>query len=471
MSKLPAVAIIGRPNTGKSTLFNRIVGRRKAIVSDVPGTTRDHISHRIDMESVSFLLIDTGGIGATRDKDFEEDVKEQSLMALEFADVIVFTVNSQQDITADDRKILELLRKKRRRHVPVIVALTKADTPGEDDEVMADFQEVNIGEAFLSLSSVHKFGVDELLEEIEKQLLKLHFKREEKIEVPEPVSMDDGSEEYEAPAYFPSGTPSIAIIGRPNVGKSSIVNALMSDADRERSPLLVSPIAGTTRDSIDTEVTYNGQQYTLIDTAGLRKNARRDDEIERFSAMRTLTSIERADIVILVLDASEQPSQQDKRIAAMAVESGKGLLILLNKIDTMKGEKRKQALEYVSVALHFCSKFVKIIPCSAKTREGLVKLFDMVESIQLSRTRRLTTRQLHRWFEQAVHGQPLGEVAKIKHLTQANEIPPTFVLFVKNPKRIQTSHLRFLENRLRETFGFDGTPIRFITKSTEKEDR
>lgn len=448
MSKLPTVAIIGRPNTGKSTLFNRLAGMRKAIVSEVPGTTRDHVSHRIDTPEVSYLLIDTGGIGTTNDKDFEKDVAQQSLLALDFADVIVFTVNSREEVTADDRKIVDMIRKKRRRHVPVIVALTKADTPGKEEGAALDYQEMNIGDDMIAVSAVHRIGTDELEEAIIKHLRALHFSTGE---------AED------------TNVARIAIIGRPNVGKSSIINALMSDAQREKSPLLVSPIAGTTRDSVDTEVTYNGQKYLIIDTAGLKKNARRTDDIERYSAMRTLTSVERADIVILVLDASGPPTQQDKRIAAMAIESGKGLMILLNKIDTLKGEKRKAGIEYVTAALHFCSKFTRVIPVSAKTREGLTKLFDLVESVQKSRTRRIPTRELHRWFEDAVHGQPMGEIAKTKHLTQADEIPPTFVLFVKNPKAVQTAHLRFLENRLRATFGFDGTPVRFITKNSERD--
>lgn len=446
MSKLPTVAIIGRPNTGKSTLFNRLAGVRKAIVTDIPGTTRDHVAQRIDLPEASFLLLDTGGIGATRDKDFESDVAEQSLLALDFADVIIFTVNSREEVTADDRTVVDMIRKKRRRHVPVIVALTKADTPGTEDAVMLDYQEMQIGDDVIAVSAPHRMGIEALETAIVKHLHALHF----------------GAAEPET-----GDTAKIAIIGRPNVGKSSIVNALMSDGQREKSPLLVSDIAGTTRDSIDTHVTYNDRKYLIIDTAGLKKNAQREDDIERFSAMRTMTSVERADIVILVLDVSGPPTQQDKRIAAMAIESGKGLLILINKIDTTKGVKRMEKIEFMKDALHFC-RFAKFIPCSAVTREGLVKLFDVVESVQQSRVRRIPTGQLNRWFEDTVHGQPLGEIAKTKYLTQADEIPPTFVLFVKNPKRVQTAHLRFLENRLRETFGFDGTPLRFITKPTEK---
>ncbi len=480
MSKLPTVAIIGRPNTGKSTLFNRIVGSRRAIESPVPGTTRDLISQRVDLETVSFLLIDTGGIGASRDKDFEKDVASQSALALDFADVVLFTVNSREEVTADDRKVIELIRKKRRKHVPVIVILTKADDPGSEDAVKLNYQELNIGDSLVVVSAPHRLGIDELLANIAAELKKLNFVREEKLPDPsvddseEIENLDDDSddiEDAEIASEVPVRTPRIAIIGKPNVGKSSIVNALMSDTDRKKSPLLVSPIAGTTRDSTDTEVTYQGRPYVLVDTAGLKKNARNLDEIERYSAMRTIKAVEDADIVVLVLSAEEQPTQQDKRIASLAAESGKGLIILLNKIDTMKGQKREKAVEYVTAVLQFVSKFAKIIPCSAVTREGLVKLFDVVATVQQSRVRRISTRELHRWFERTVHGQPLGEVGKAKHITQAKDLPPTFVLFVKNPKRVSVSQLRHLENRLRETFGFDGSPIRWVLKAVEKDEK
>lgn len=451
MAKLPTVAIIGRPNTGKSTLFNRLINERKSIESEIAGTTRDLVSKRIDTSGVSYLLVDTGGIGSTADKDFEKDVAGQSQLAVEFADVIVFTVNSREEITNDDRTVVDIIRKKRKRHVPVIVAITKADDPRKLEHAILDYQELNIGEEIVAVSAPHMHGIHELEDAIVRQLKKLNFG---------PVEKEDDE----------NRPPKIAIIGKPNVGKSSIVNALMTDVQRETAPLLVSPIAGTTRDSVDTEVTYHGKTYILIDTAGLKKNSQTDDDIERYAAMRTVTSVEEADVVILVLNAAEQPSQQDKRIASMAEESGKGLIILLNKIDTMKGEKRTQATEFVTDALRFVTKFARIIPCSAVTREGLVKLFDLVESVQQSRVRRISTRDLRRWFEDVVHGQPLGEVAKAKHITQAKDIPPTFVLFVKNPKRVSVSQLRYLENRLRETFGFDGTPIRWITKGGEEEE-
>ncbi len=452
MSKLPTVAIIGRPNTGKSTLFNRLVGSRRAIESEVAGTTRDLISHRIDDAEVPYILLDTGGIGSTNDKDFESDVKGQSLLALEHADMILFTVNSREDITLDDQKVVDMLRKRKKKHVPIIVVLTKVDDPGIAAAVISDFQEMNVGEDMLTVSAPHRIGIDSLNKAVAAHLKTLGF-------LAVTVAIDPDIK----------AAPRIAIIGRPNVGKSSIVNAMMSETQRGTLPLLVSPVAGTTRDSTDTEVKFHDRTYILVDTAGLKKRPYKLEDVERFSLMRTIQAIEQCDIVVLVLDAPVQVSQQDKRIASMAVESGKGLIILANKIDELKGDARKKKLHEISILLGFC-KFAPIIPCSALSREGLVKIFDLVDSVQRNRSRRITTRELHRWFEQIVHGQPLGEIGKCKHITQADDLPPTFVLFVKDAKRVRVSQLRYLENRLRETFGFDGVPIRWVTKSTPKKE-
>ncbi len=481
MSKLPTVAIIGRPNTGKSTLFNRIVGSRRAIESEVAGTTRDLIAHRIDSE-IPYVLLDTGGLGSTEDKDFESDVKGQSTLALEHADVILFTVNSREEPTLDDHKVIDLLRKRRKRHVPILVILTKVDDPSSKNAVISNYQEMNVGDAIVTISAPHRLGIDDLNALIQQTLKKLHFKpaTTESEECPPecgrtgkvPQMRSDGESgiQNDQESKKPETPPRIAIIGRPNVGKSSIVNALMSDTQREEMPLLVSPIAGTTRDSTDTLIRFHEREYVLVDTAGLKKRAYKLEDVERFSMMRTVQAIEQCEVVVLVVDALETISQQDKRIAAMAVESGKGLIILANKIDGIKGEARKQRLSEISMHLLFC-KFAPILPCSAVSREGLVKLFDMVDSVRRSRERRITTRELRRWFEQIVHGHPLGEIGKCKHLTQADDVPPTFVLFVRDARNVRVAQLRYLENRLRETFAFDGVPIRWITKSTPKKER
>lgn len=448
MPKLPTVAIIGRPNTGKSTLFNRLVGRRKAIVSDIPGTTRDHVAHRINGEEVDYVLLDTGGMGGgTNDSELENDVHRQSLLALEHADVIVLTVNSREDLTASDFQIIDTLRKGKRTHVPVILAATKCDNPDETDEVLPSYYELGITDHIIAISAPHKIGIDDLKDAIESELLSLHFEKEK----------------YEEEQK----TPIIAIIGKPNVGKSSIINSFMSETQREKSPLLVSDIPGTTRDATDTIISYHEKEYLFMDTAGIkRRKQTSDNEIETHAYFRSVKALERCDICVLVLDAQEPVSKQDKRIAAMAMEEGKGLVILLNKMDLLTAEEKQAVLAAAGGELQFC-RFALIIPCSAESRDGLLKLFDNIESVQRNRTRRIPTKDLHRWFQDAVAGQPMGSLATSKHITQAEELPPTFVIFVKDPKRVRISQLRSLENNLRRTYAFDGTPIRWITKVSD----
>ena len=445
MSKLPTVAIIGRPNTGKSTLFNRLVGRRKAIVSDIPGTTRDHIAHRIEGERVDYLLIDTGGMGGgTDDSDLEDDVHRQSLLALEHADAIILTINSREELTASDFDIIDTLRKSKRAHVPVILVATKCDNPEEIDETLPQYYDLGIADTVIAVSAPHKIGIDDLQKSIDEVLHALHFQKDEIKET--------------------QNIPKIAIIGKPNVGKSSIVNAFMNETQRQKSPILVSDIPGTTRDTTDTVIRYHEKDYLFMDTAGIkRRKQTEDNEIETHAYFRSIKALDLCDICILVLDSQGPVSRQDKRIAAMAIEQGKGLIIILNKIDTLEGEQKRITLEAAGNDLLFC-KFALIIPCSAKSREGLLKLFDGIESAQRNRTRRIPTKDLHRWFSDAVANQPLGSLATSKHITQAEELPPTFVLFVRNPQKVRISQLRALENNIRRTYAFEGTPIRWITK-------
>ncbi|MDO8649340.1 MAG: ribosome biogenesis GTPase Der [Candidatus Peregrinibacteria bacterium] len=445
MARTPTVAIIGRPNTGKSTLFNRLVGRRQAIVSDVPGTTRDHVAGSIDLEGMRALLVDTGGMGGgTEDREIESDVHAQSLLALSHADVILFTINSREELTSSDFAIVEILRKQRRRHVPVILVVTKCDNPATLEEVLAQYYQLGVADTIIPLSAPHGIGIEELREKLKKELTKLHFQ-----EVGE-------KEETEGP-------PRVAVIGKPNVGKSSIVNALMSDAQRKVSPKLVSEVAGTTRDATDTIIRHEDREYVFIDTAGLKRHAPREEGIDSFAAFRTAQALQECSVAILVLDATEPVSRQDQRIAGLAAEEGKGLIIALNKIDKLKAEQRTEKVDEIRLELPFC-RYAPILPCSALNREGLLKLFALVDMVHRNRTRRIPTKELHRWFTDAAHGRPLGVIAKSKHLTQAEDIPPTFILFVSDPKRVQVTQLRYLENRLRETFGFDGTPVRWVTK-------
>ncbi len=444
MAKLPTVAIIGRPNTGKSTLFNRLVGRRKAIVSETAGTTRDHIAHRISAEEVDYLLVDTGGMGGgTDDSDFEDDVHAQSLLALEHADAILFLVEGISELTASDYEIVDNLRKKRRKHVPVLLVVTKMDNAKAIDETLPKFYELGFGDSVIGVSAPHNIGIDELQEVIEDTLKKLHFGK-----------YTDESD---------VNNPKVAIIGKPNAGKSSIVNAFMSESQRRENPLLVSDIAGTTRDATDTEIKYQGKTFILTDTAGLKKNAASIDEIERYASLRTIQALEHSDIAVIVIDAREPFSRQDKRIASIAIEEGKGLIFLLNKIDLLTSDEKKKMYTDFEDAFPFC-KFAPMIPCSATTREGLVHLFDAIHVLAENRARRIPTAELNSWFQSTTYGTVLRSNYKANYITQVEINPPTFVVFVKEPKQVKPSDLRFLDNRMRETFNFEGSPLKFITK-------
>lgn len=449
MARLPTVAIIGRPNTGKSTLFNRIVGRRRAIESDIAGTTRDHVVYRVENEKMDYLLLDTGGIGGgSTDVDLEEDVAKQSVVALAAADLILFTINSKEDITSSDMNVVELLRKKKKSHVPVIVVATKCDTADMIDNLLPQYYALGLGENVIGVSAPHRTGMDELEEAIVEELKKLHFKKEKPAKI---------GEEAEA---LP---PRVAIVGKPNVGKSSIVNALMSDPQRELSSRLVSDVPGTTRDSSDTIIRHEEKEYVFVDTAGLRRKARVDEDLEYLSNVKSIQAINDSDVTILMLDGADVISKQDKRIASIAVEEGKSIIIVLNKSDKLTHEERFEKEAETRASLPFC-KFAPILWTSAITRENLPKLFLLIESVSRNRLRRIPTKALLRWYEDTIYRIPAKVLSKSKFITQADEIPPTFVIFVKKPGDVDVTMLRFLENRIRETFSFEGAPIRWITK-------
>lgn len=449
MPKLATVAIIGRPNTGKSTLFNRMVGKRRAIVSPTAGTTRDHVAHRIQSDTATYLLLDTGGIGGgSSDTDFEDDVTAQSLVALSSADVIIFTLNSQEELTAADYEIIDLLRRHKQRHVPVILAPTKCDNPLQVDERLHEYYRLGIGDDIVPLSAVHATGIDELEHCIEQKLAALHL---------------DHASASTSEETSDSSTPRVAIVGKPNVGKSSLVNALMSDPQRALSPRIVSQVPGTTRDSSDTVVRHEGQEYIFVDTAGLRRKAKVDEDLEAISAIKSIHAVQDSDIVLLLLDGSGEISRQDKRIAGMAAEEGKSIIIAINKSDLLPKAEREEREIAVRRAFRFCS-YAPLIWISASTREGLPKLFPLIRTLQENRRRRIAPKDLIRWYEDTTYGLASRELQRSKFITQADEIPPTFVIFVKNSKKIDVTQLRALENTMRSTFAFEGTPIRWITK-------
>lgn len=442
MAKLATVAIVGRPNAGKSTLFNALTGSRQAIVSDVPGTTRDHVARKID-DDIPYLLIDTGGIGGgSQDEDLEDDVSAQSMLALGEADVILFTVSIRDDLTSSDIAVAEMLRKKSKRHVPVVVALTKCDSANLEDRT-AEYYALGIGDRLVPVSAVHKSGIGELREAIQELLEGLHFKPEEKVEE--------------------TDIPRIALVGRPNVGKSSLINAYMSEADRKKSPRLVSDIPGTTRDPSDTVVRHDGKEFIFVDTAGMRRRSRIDDNIEGLSHFKSMQAIANSDIVVLVLEAPELISKQEKRIAAQTIEEGKALILLMNKGDLLTGEEKKEREIALRHELPFCA-FAPSLYVSATTKDGILKLFALLETAHRNLHRRLSTADLRRWYEGCLQRLPAKALAQGKHVTQAKDIPPTFVIFARDPRAVQKHHLRFLDNSLRSTFGFDGVPIRWIVK-------
>lgn len=448
MARLPLVAIIGRPNTGKSTLFNKMIGKRKSIESAVPGTTRDHVAHRIETDDLEYLLVDTGGMGGgTDDEDFEKDVHGQSILAIENADVIIFTVNAREEFTKNDYDIASILRRRKRSHVPVILVPTKCDNEKMAEDAEMGCLELGLGDEVFPVSALHGLGIRDIERTIASHLKNAHFKK---------GKLRD------------QNAIKIAIVGKPNVGKSSLMNALMSDEQRKTSPRLVSDIPGTTRDSADTVIKHEGTPYLFIDTAGLKRNAKTEEGIEEYSMLRSVRAIEECDVALLLLDAHELMSKQDKRIADLVIESGKGLVVFLNKADLLTAEEKKEKLQEVRMQLQF-AKFAPILFGSAKSRDGILKIFQHLQRIYDNRNRRIAIKDLRQWFIHCIDGQPMKSIQTAKHITQAEEVPPTFILFVRDPKKVTVAQLRFLENRLRETFGFEGTPVRFVTKAKSKE--
>ncbi len=473
MPKLPLVAIIGRPNTGKSTLFNRLVGRRVAIESEVAGTTRDHIARKVTSPTVDYLLVDTGGMGGgTDDKDFEDDVHAQSSLALAAADLILFTVDGRSELTKSDHQIVTMLRKERKRHVPVILIITKCDTPDVAEEAEHAFHSLGVADEIMTVSSAHNIGTIELRETISGHLVRLQFGKnashvesgklkEESDEEDFDEDAEESEDEIEEPVVH--STPRIAIVGRPNVGKSSLINALMSDPQRKVSPKLVSDIPGTTRDATDTIIRHEEQEFIFVDTAGLRRKARIEQDLEGLSVLRTIQAIEDCDVAVLLINANEEVTNQDKKIAGTVIESGKGLIIVINKIDLVKGEERTAKILETQRAFPFC-RYAPILPASALTRESLPKIFTLALMVQRNMGRRMVPRELNTFIKDAIHGQPMSALKSCKHVIQTKDLPPTFVLFVRNPKTIQPSQIRYLENRLRERFGLEGVPIKWVLR-------
>lgn len=441
MSK-PIVAIVGRPNVGKSTLFNVIAGDSIAIVKDTPGVTRDRIYADCSWLNYNFTLIDTGGIEPDSSDVILSQMRDQAQIAIDTADVIIFLVDVRQGLTDADGKVADMLRRSQK---PVVLCVNKVDSFKKMEADVYEFYNLGIGDPIPVSASNHQ-GVGDLLEAVSD-----HFKK-------------DGSESDD------DDRPRIAIVGRPNVGKSSIVNRLVGE-----KRVIVSDIAGTTRDAIDTPLKRNGREYILIDTAGLRRKSKIHEDLERYSIIRTVTAVERADVVVMVIDAAEGVAEQDAKIAGIAHERGKGVIIAVNKWDAVEKddktiykmtEKIKQTLAYMPYA-----EFVFI---SAKTGQRLDKLFELIDMIIENQSMRIATGVLNEILAEAVAMQQppsdKGRRLKIFYMTQISLKPPTFVVFVNDKKLMHYSYTRYIENQIRNAFGFRGTPLRFIIRE-RKEDK
>ena len=439
MSK-PIVAIVGRPNVGKSTLFNVIAGDSIAIVKDTPGVTRDRIYADCSWLNYNFTLIDTGGIEPDSSDVILSQMRDQAQIAIDTADVIIFLVDVRQGLTDADGKVADMLRRSQK---PVVLCVNKVDSFKKMEADVYEFYNLGIGDPIPVSASNHQ-GVGDLLEAVSD-----HFKK-------------DGSESDD------DDRPRIAIVGRPNVGKSSIVNRLVGE-----KRVIVSDIAGTTRDAIDTPLKRNGREYILIDTAGLRRKSKIHEDLERYSIIRTVTAVERADVVVMVIDAAEGVAEQDAKIAGIAHERGKGVIIAVNKWDAVEKddktiykmtEKIKQTLAYMPYA-----EFVFI---SAKTGQRLDKLFELIDMIIENQSMRIATGVLNEILAEAVAMQQSdkGRRLKIFYMTQISVKPPTFVVFVNDKKLMHYSYTRYIENQIRNAFGFRGTPLRFIIRE-RKEDK
>lgn len=440
MSK-PVVAIVGRPNVGKSTLFNAIAGERISIVQDTPGVTRDRIYADVTWLNYGFTLIDTGGIEPESNDVILSQMRDQAEIAIATADVIIFITDVRQGLIDADAKVADMLRRSKK---PVILAVNKVDDFEKYMPDVYEFYNLGIGDP-VPLSAASMLGLGDLLDVVVK-------------EFPEP---DESEEEDDR--------PKVAIIGKPNVGKSSLINKLCGE-----SRVIVSDVAGTTRDAIDTDVTYNGREYVFIDTAGIRRKNKIKEEIERYSIIRAVSAVERADVVLLVIDATEGVTEQDAKIAGVAHDRGKGIIIVVNKWDAKEKDDKTiyRETERIRSVLSFLS-YAEIMFVSAKTGQRLNQIFDMIDVVMENNAMRVATGVLNEIMTEAVAMQQpptdKGKRLKLFYITQASIKPPTFVIFVNDKKLMHFSYQRYLENRIRDTFGFRGTALRFIIRERKEE--
>ena len=440
MSK-PIVAIVGRPNVGKSTLFNMLAGEKISIVKDYPGVTRDRIYADVEWLNRPFTIVDTGGIEPESKDMMLSFMRAQDEIAIETADVILFLTDVRQGLVDADSKVADMLRKAGK---PVILVVNKVDNFERMMPNVYEFYNLGIGEPY-PISSANKLGVGDLLDEV------IHF------------FPDTNGEEEE------DERPRIAVVGKPNVGKSSIINKLLGE-DR----VIVSDVAGTTRDAIDTAVTYQEKEYVFIDTAGLRRKSKVKEELERFSIIRTVMAVERADVVVLVIDATEGVTEQDAKIAGIAHERGKGMIVAVNKWDAIEKNDKTiyEHTKRIKEVLSFLP-YAEYIFISAKTGQRLNKLFELIEVVIQNHALRVATGVLNEILTEAVAMQQppsdKGRRLKLFYMTQVSVKPPTFVIFVNDKELMHFSYTRYIENKIREAFGFSGTPLRFFIRERKEK--
>lgn len=442
MSK-PVVAVVGRPNVGKSTLFNALAGQKIAIVKDTPGVTRDRIYADITWLDREFTMIDTGGIEPDSRDVILAQMREQAQIAIDTADVIIFITDVRQGLQDADSKVADMLR---RSSKPVVLAVNKADNYEKFLPDVYEFYNLGIGDPF-PISASSRQGLGDLLDEVIS-----HF--------PEGAGMEEEDER-----------PKIAIVGKPNVGKSSILNKLAGE-----NRAIVSDIAGTTRDAVDTTVAYDGKEYVFIDTAGLRRKSRIKEDLERYSIIRAVTAVERSDVVLLVIDAVEGATEQDAKIAGIAHERGKGIIIVVNKWDAIEKNDRTMR-EYenrIRQVLSFMP-YAEIMYVSALTGQRLNKLYERIDMVIANQTLRIATGVLNEILMEAVAMQQppsdKGKRLKIYYMTQVSVKPPTFVIFVNDKQLMHFSYTRYLENKIREAFGFRGTSLKFFVRERKEKGR
>lgn len=432
----PIVAVVGRPNVGKSTLFNALAGENISIIKDTPGITRDRIYADVNWLNTAFTLIDTGGIEPESKDVILSQMREQAQIAIDTADVIIFMTDVRQGLIDDDAKVADMLR---RTAKPVVLVVNKVDSFKKHEADVYEFYNLGIGEPY-AISAVNRLGLGDMLDQVIS-----HF--------PETAYPEEDDDRIR-----------VAIVGKPNVGKSSIINRLIGE-----NRLIVSDIPGTTRDAIDTEVRYNGKDYIFIDTAGLRRKNKIKEELERFMIIRTVAAVERADVAVLVIDAIEGVTEQDAKIVGIAHERGKAIIIAVNKWDAVEkdNDSVKKYTKKIREILSFIA-YAEIIFISAVTGQRLTKLYAMIDVVSENHAMRVSTGVLNEIMSEAVaYQQPpsdKGKRLKLFYITQVSVKPPTFVIFVNIKELMHFSYNRYIENKIREAFGFKGTSLKFIIR-------